>query len=111
MESEDKMKRLAELSEIYDSVNSLYVRSITEAERSKGQSLQKDIILNRLKELNEKMLEISPVRNMSNLCDSCKYDIAKCASNSIIFGIDRFPNLRGSDADRVIECGVYKKKG
>ena len=41
MESEDKMKRLAELSEIYDSVNSLYVRSITEVERFEGQSQQK----------------------------------------------------------------------
>ena len=79
MESEDKMKRLAELSEIYDSVNSLYVRSITEAERSKGQSLQKDIILNRLKELDEEILKISPVRDMPDLCKSCKYDIAVCA--------------------------------
>lgn len=110
VDTEDRINRLAELSEIYDSVNSLYVRSITEAERSKGQSLQKNILLNRLKELDEEILKISPVRDMPNLCESCKHDIAVCASNSIIFGIDRFPNLRGSDADRVIECGHMREK-
>lgn len=108
---QEQLNILAELSQAYDSVNSLYVRSITEVERSKGQSLQKDIILNRLKELDEEILKISPVRDMPDLCESCKYHIAECASKSIIFGIDRFPNLRGSDADRVIECGMHEEKG
>ena len=43
-----------------------------------------------------------------NLCDDCLYHFATCAPGKVVFGIDKYPNARGADADRVIECERYR---
>ena len=43
---------------------------------------------------------------MINKCDSCKNNFATCKSDPV-FGIDLNPELRGKDADVVLECDAY----
>ncbi len=43
----------------------------------------------------------------SHLCDSCSLKFATCESKSVQFGIDRYPDAVGKEADRVLNCGSY----
>jgi hypothetical protein len=43
-----------------------------------------------------------------NLCDTCRLEFATCPAFNVIFGIDRNPDLRGAEADAVLECLSYK---
>lgn len=108
------LQKLAELSKAFDSVNSLWVTSVMDlqrtGQRTESQSMQSDILSERLKEIDSEILKISPVRDSPHMCDTCIYDMAVCGSKSIIFGIDMYPNLRGTDADRVIECGLHEQQ-
>lgn len=43
----------------------------------------------------------------SHKCDTCTLEFATCESKSVQFGIDRYPDATGKEADRVISCGAY----
>jgi hypothetical protein len=45
-----------------------------------------------------------------HLCESCRFNFAECPSKNIVWGIDRYPNARGKDADKVLECDAYLKE-
>lgn len=108
-QNEEKLEKLSELAKAFDSVNGLWVTSVMDlqrtGQRTESQSLQSEILSERLKEIDSEILKISPVRDSPHMCDTCIYDMAVCGSKSIIYAIDMYPNLRGTDADRVIECG------
>ena len=40
-------------------------------------------------------------------CSTCTKDFATCDAKRIVWGIDRDPSARGSDADKVLECDAY----
>lgn len=46
----------------------------------------------------------------SHQCDSCSLEFATCESKSVQFGIDRYPEATGKEADRVISCGSFLAK-
>ena len=43
-----------------------------------------------------------------HLCETCFKHVATCAARNVVFSIDKNPELRGTDADRVIECDSYE---
>jgi len=46
----------------------------------------------------------------AHLCATCRKGFGLCNGNPV-FAIDRYPELTGADADTVIECDLYKKRG
>ena len=48
--------------------------------------------------------------NEEHKCDTCEKEFATCVANKIVWGIDRYPEVRGKDADRVLECDACVKK-
>ena len=46
-----------------------------------------------------------------NKCDSCKFEVPTCRPILITFGIDIDPTLKGAEADKVLKCSQYQKKG
>ena len=44
-----------------------------------------------------------------HLCDTCCHDCATCDSDRIVWGIDRYTEAMGAQADKVLECSNYKR--
>lgn len=45
-----------------------------------------------------------------HLCLTCCKDFPTCNGGKIVWGIDRHPEVRGADADKVLECDAYITK-
>ena len=45
---------------------------------------------------------------MVHLCDTCIKEFPTCDGHGIVWGIDRYPNAQGADADKVLACDEYK---
>lgn len=42
-----------------------------------------------------------------HLCKDCLYQFPTCTAINIVWGIDKNPNAKGADADKVLECDTY----
>jgi hypothetical protein len=42
-----------------------------------------------------------------HLCSTCRNNFPTCKANKIVWGIDRNPEARGAEADKVLECDAY----
>lgn len=45
-----------------------------------------------------------------HLCETCRYTFALCGASRIVWGIDRHPEARGAEADKVLACNAYVKR-
>lgn len=46
-----------------------------------------------------------------NLCDVCKLEFGSCHPTNVIYAHDLDKSLEGDDADKIVYCDDYRKKG
>jgi hypothetical protein len=83
-----------------------YVKGVN-ADWPIGQDDDRDAVIDALAKALEPFCER---QTEENKCSSCANEFATCTAKMIVWGIDRNPSARGSDADKVLECNEYKRK-
>ena len=57
--------------------------------------------------LDELEKEMEREMEKHHLCNSCLYQMPTCSAEKIVWSIDKYPNAKGADADRVLQCDGY----